>query len=252
MDLVKISKNLAEELDQLKFSPPVVHVYNPLRYAWKPHQEYLTRYGSSGKTAVLVGMNPGPWGMAQTGVPFGEVAVVRDWLQITGAVDSPANEHPKKRVEGLACRRSEVSGKRLWGMIRERFIDPACFFSDFFVLNYCPLLFLNGQGVNLTPDKLPGAERGSLLKACDLALRYSVEHLQPEYVIGVGNFAAVQAEIALQGVPVTITKILHPSPSSPAANRGWQEVALRQLTESGIQFQPQLNLQSSELFPGSP
>lgn len=242
MDLITISETLAGELDQLHFSAPVAHVYNPLRYAWKPHREYLLRYGNSGKKAVLVGMNPGPWGMAQTGIPFGEVAMVRDWLKVVDEIIKPADEHPKKRIEGLQCGRSEVSGKRLWGMIRERFEHPDNFFPRFFVLNYCPLLFLDAHGVNITPDKLPAAERVSLLSACDRALRSIMMYLEPEYVIGVGNFAAAQAEIALQGMPLTITKILHPSPSSPAANRGWQDMALRQIAAAGIDFQPELHM----------
>lgn len=183
-------------------------------------------------------MNPGPWGMAQTGVPFGEVAIVRDWLKIVEPIGKPEGEHPKKQVTGLACRRSEVSGKRLWGMIQDRFGTPASFFDQHFVLNYCPLLFLDKNGANLTPDKLPAGERRDLVAACDQALRRMIVFLAPEVVVGVGNFAAVQAETALQGLPVRITRILHPSPASPAANRGWQEIALRQLEEAGIPFQP--------------
>ena len=34
------------------------------------------------KEAVFLGMNPGLWGMAQTGVPFGTVSLVRDWMGI--------------------------------------------------------------------------------------------------------------------------------------------------------------------------
>ncbi|WP_243374974.1 uracil-DNA glycosylase family protein [Geotalea sp. SG265] len=238
MNLITISEALAEQLDRLEFSSPIAHVYNPLRYAWRPHREYLSRYGASGKKVVLLGMNPGPWGMTQTGVPFGEVTVVRDWLQIVDPVDRPHGEHPKKPVLGLECRRSEVSGKRLWGLIRDRFHTPERFFRHYFVLNYCPLLFLDGCGANLTPDKLPPGERRAVSGACDQALRRMIEYLQPEYVIGVGNFAAAQAESALQGLPVTIARILHPSPSSPAANRGWSEAALRQLAEAGVPFQP--------------
>jgi single-strand selective monofunctional uracil DNA glycosylase len=238
MDLLSASEALAEQLDRLEFSRPVVHVYNPLRYAWRPHREYLNRFGGCSKKAVFVGMNPGPWGMAQTGVPFGEVTVVRDWLQITEPVERPGGEHPKKPVQGLNCHRSEVSGKRLWGLMRDRFHTPDSFFRHYFVLNYCPLLFLDGNGANLTPDKLPASERRSLVAVCDQALCSMIQYLQPEYVVGVGNFAAVQAATALQGLPVRVTRILHPSPASPAANRGWQEAALQQLTEAGIPFAP--------------
>ena len=236
MDLVQITRELSEELDRLRFSMPAAHVYNPLDYAREPHEQYLTRYGCGTKEAIFVGMNPGPWGMAQTGVPFGEVSLVRDWLEISGCVARPADEHPKKRVEGFNCRRSEVSGRRLWEMIRDRFGSPEQFFSRFFVLNYCPLLFIGDHGANVTPEKLCAGERALLTAVCDRALRRVVHVLQPEKIIGVGNFAADQARVALEGMPVTVGKIMHPSPSNPIANRCWREVVLKQLHEQGINF----------------
>ena len=102
---------------------------------------------------VALGMNPGPFGMAQTGVPFGEVAVARDWLGVAAPVTKPAREHPKRPVEGFACARSEVSGARLWGAVRAHWKTPARFFAEAFVLNYCPLVFMTTSGRNLTPDK---------------------------------------------------------------------------------------------------
>lgn len=236
MDLLQITGELVRELDRLVFAPPVAHVYNPLVYARKPHEEYLRRYGNAPKETVFVGMNPGPWGMAQTGVPFGEISVVREWLGIDGSVERPANEHPKKRVTGFACRRSEVSGRRLWGLIRSRYGSPERFFARFFVLNYCPLLFLDADGRNLTPDKLRSAERDALNAACDRALRRGVEILQPSCVVGVGNFAADQVVRALADTGIRIGRILHPSPANPAANKGWEEVVLRQLAEQGVTF----------------
>jgi single-strand selective monofunctional uracil DNA glycosylase len=236
MDLLRMTDALVEELNGLEFSPPVAYVYNPLVYARKPHDLYLTRYGAGPKEAVFVGMNPGPWGMAQTGVPFGEVGMVRDWLGIAAAVGRPAPEHPKKRVDGFSCRRSEVSGRRLWGLFRERYGEPGPFFARFFVLNYCPLLFIDAAGRNITPDKLQTAERHLLTEVCGRALRRSVECLRPGLVIGIGNFAARQAATALQGLPVPVGRIIHPSPASPAANRDWQKTALAQLRELGIEF----------------
>lgn len=236
MDLLQITGELVRELDRLVFAPPVAHVYNPLVYARKPHEEYLRRYGNAPKETVFVGMNPGPWGMAQTGVPFGEISVVREWLGIDGSVERPANEHPKKRVTGFACRRSEVSGRRLWGLIRSRYGSPERFFARFFVLNYCPLLFLDADGRNLTPDKLRSSERDALNAACDRALRRGVEILQPSCVVGVGNFAADQVVRALADTGIRIGRILHPSPANPAANKGWEEVVLRQLAEQGVTF----------------
>lgn len=234
MNLQQIADTLATELGALTFSPPVTHVYNPLVYAGKPGTLYLDRYGEGPKEAVFLGMNPGPWGMAQTGVPFGEIAMVRDWLGIEAGVDRPEHEHPKKKVEGFSCRRSEVSGRRLWGLFRARFGEAEQFFARFFVLNYCPLLFLDDEGRNITPDKLKQSEREPLLALCDLALRSAMIHLRTSSVIGIGNFAAERAETALAGLNIRVGRILHPSPANPAANSNWEEKAVRQLQEQGI------------------
>ena len=234
MNLQQIADTLAKELGALTFSPPVTHVYNPLVYARKPGALYLDRYGEGPKEAVFLGMNPGPWGMAQTGVPFGEIAMVRDWLGIETEVDRPEHEHPKKKVEGFSCRRSEVSGRRLWGLFRARFGEAEQFFARFFVLNYCPLLFLDDDGRNITPDKLKQSEREPLLAVCDLALRSAMSDLRPGSVVGIGNFAAERAETALAGLNIRVGRILHPSPANPAANRNWEEKAVRQLQEQGI------------------
>ena len=236
MDLLQIADSLAEDLDRLVFSPPVAHVYNPLIYARKPHALYLSRYGEGPKEAVFVGMNPGPWGMAQTGVPFGEISMVKEWLGIEAEVGKPPHEHPKKAVEGFFCRRSEVSGRRLWGLFRGRYAEPERFFKRFFVLNYCPLLFLDAQGRNLTPDKLKPAERELLLAECDRALHRSMECLRPARVIGVGNFAARQSELVLADLAIPVGRILHPSPANPGANRNWEETVLRQLREQGVEL----------------
>lgn len=235
-DLFAITDALAEELSHLHFGPPVTHVYNPLVYAREPYREYLARYGQPPKEAVFFGMNPGPWGMAQTGVPFGEVRQVMDWLGIRGFVGRPELEHPKRPVLGYDCPRSEVSGSRIWGWARETFATPERFFARFFIANYCPLLFLEETGRNRTPDKLPPAEREPLLAACDRALRRTIEHLAPRYVIGIGRFAEGRALAALPDLDVRIGRITHPSPANPAANRGWAELVTTELRGLGIQL----------------
>ncbi|THF62017.1 uracil-DNA glycosylase family protein [Pseudothauera rhizosphaerae] len=231
--LVDAARRLSATLGALRFAAPASHVYNPLDYAWEVHRSYLERYGAGRKRVVFLGMNPGPFGMAQTGVPFGEIAAVRDWLALAGPIGQPADTNPKRPVEGFACTRSEVSGQRLWGLFRARFGTPERFFAEHFVANYCPLAFFD-HGRNLTPDKLPAAEQRPLLEACDDHLRTIVEALQPDWVIGVGAWAEQRAAAALAGLPVRLGRILHPSPASPAANRGWAEAASRQLNELGI------------------
>lgn len=217
---------LCQGLEKLRFSEPVTHVYNPLVYASQPAEQYLQRYlcGPLGRT-LLLGMNPGPWGMAQTGVPFGEIESVRDWLGIEAPVGQPRNSHPKRPVEGFNCTRSEVSGKRLWGVFRERFQDPDRFAQRFVVFNYCPLIFLEQSGRNRTPDKLPKAEWQPLFEACDDCLAQIVETLQIEKAFGVGKFAEKRLLAIQKRVPrlKSVSSILHPSPASPAANRGWAE-----------------------------
>ena len=217
----------------MHFALPVSHCYNPLDYAWKPHELYLRRFAQGPKKIIFLGMNPGPFGMVQCGIPFGEIAAARDWMGIEAPVDQPAIENPRRPVEGFACTRSEVSGRRLWGLFQQRFGTAEAFFAAHFVANYCPLAFFD-QGRNLTPDKLPVAESTPLYAACDAHLRRLVELLQPEWVIGVGAFAETRARAALAGMPVNIGKILHPSPASPAANRGWSEAATKQLQALGI------------------
>lgn len=230
MDLDRTARRLGAELARLHFGPPVSHVYDPTRYAAAVHESYLRTWARPGVAAVLLGMNPGPWGMVQTGVPFGEVALVRDWLRLEGAVGKPRPEHPRRPVDGFSCARSEVSGRRLWSWARDRFGTPEAFFARFFVLNYCPLCLLEASGRNLTPEQLPAAEREPLEEACDRALRDAVRWLRPRFVIGVGRYAARRAATALaRAEDPAVGAILHPSPASPAANRGWAAVAERQL-----------------------
>jgi single-strand selective monofunctional uracil DNA glycosylase len=234
--LAASSRKLSTALAGLKFPAPVACVYHTLQYAWRPHEIYLNRYGAGNKRVIFLGMNPGPFGMAQTGVPFGEVAAVRDWLGIRERVDKPANEHPKRPIEGFACTRSEVSGRRLWGLFAERFGSAECFFKDHFVLNYCPLVWMSETGANLTPDKLPAGEMAPVEEACLKHLGEVITLLQPDFLIGIGGFAEERLRRAagITGHHASIGRVLHPSPASPAANRGWAQAASRQLAALGV------------------
>jgi single-strand selective monofunctional uracil DNA glycosylase len=236
MDLETIIDDLLDELQLLRFSAPVTHVYNPLEYARASHSLYLQRYATSPKEIVLIGMNPGPWGMAQTGVPFGQVAAVKEWMDIEAPVGVPAQTHPKRPVTGFKCTRSEVSGRRLWGWAQRTFKTPARFFSRFFVANYCPLLFIEANGRNRTPNQLRAAERKPLLTVCDRALRRTIEWLNPRYVVGVGQFAKERAQAALAGFSLNIGGITHPSPANPKANRGWEARIEREFAALGVRL----------------
>ena len=233
MKVRTITRRLVRALEPMRFGPPVTHVYNPLVYARAMNERYLERFARRGVDALLLGMNPGPWGMAQTGIPFGEVSYVRDWLQLDARIDKPADEHPKRPVTGLDCERSEVSGRRIWSWASARFDSPEAFFERFFVWNFCPLSFMEESGKNRTPDKLPPEERTPLFEVCDESLRQIVEELRPRQLIGIGKFAEARALAAL-GSSLPIGTVLHPSPASPLANRGWAPQAEKQLVAQGI------------------
>lgn len=234
--MIASSLRLSEALHDLQFSPPVSHVYNPLEYARAPHEVYLSRYGAGEKRVLFLGMNPGPFGMAQTGVPFGEIAAIRDWMGIEENVGRPEHEHPKRPIQGFACPKSEVSGRRLWGLFAERFPKAADFFADHYVANYCPLVWMSVTGANLTPDKISAAEMAPVEDACLNHLAEMIQLLKPSCLIGVGAFAEERLRRAATraGGEFTIGRILHPSPASPAANRGWAEAATKQLVAQGV------------------
>ena len=234
-ELIDASRSLCQSVDRFEFAEPITHVYNPLRYARRSHEAYLALARRTTRV-VFLGMNPGPWGMAQTGVPFGEISAVRDWMGIDQPVEKPPMEHPKRPIEGLQCGRSEVSGRRLWGLFQSRFDSPERFFEDHFVLNYCPLVFMESSARNRTPDKLPAVERSPLDEVCDEHLRRVLATLQPQWAVGVGAYAEAclkRVTATLNAAP-SVSRILHPSPASPAANRDWAGTATEQLSRAGI------------------
>ena len=208
--LLDAANRLSNTVSSLSFSEPVSYVYNPLEYAWEGHRQYLERFADRQKRVVFMGMNPGPWGMSQTGVPFGEVNLVRDWMGIQAAIGKPQKE------------------------FSSRFPKPQDFFQDHLVINYCPLVFMEESSRNRTPDKLPGLETSALFEACDQHLRTCIEALNPEWIVGVGGFAQSKARDCLSDFGIRHGKMLHPSPASPAANRGWVEAASKQLLAQGI------------------
>jgi single-strand selective monofunctional uracil DNA glycosylase len=236
--LESIVTDMVDALRPLRFGPPITHVYNPLEYARESLRQYHANFASTPKEVVFLGMNPGPWGMAQTGIPFGELNAVRDWMQINAPVGTPAEMHPKRPVMGFACTKREVSGRRLWGWAKETFQTPNRFFKRFFVANYCPLLFIEKSGRNRTPDQIRVAERKPLEKICDQALRRTIEYFKPRYVVGIGKFAEKRARIAIDNQKVKIGVITHPSPANPQANRGWESLIVKQLADLGIRLRP--------------
>ena len=238
LQLLEATDILVSDTEKLSFSGKVNHVYNPLIYAKEPHRDYILKYGNGKKKVLFLGMNPGPWGMVQTGIPFGEISYSKDWLKIQGEILQPEESHPKRPIEGWDCPRSEVSGRRLWGLMEERFETAALFFKDHYIENYCPLVFMEESGKNLTPDKLPAAEREPLTVICDKHLRKVIEIMEPDFLVGVGKYAEKNFRRVVENMDnkdsYKIFAILHPSPANPHANRGWTEAVTRQLVDQGI------------------
>ena len=235
--LVPVAERLRRRTRALRFDRPVASVYAPLDYAWEPHRLYLERYGRETCDVLFVGMNPGPFGMAQTGVPFGDVGSVRDWLGIEAPVGRPAVEHPRRPVLGFDIGRREVSGARFWGWARERCGTPDAFFRRAFVWNYCPLCFMDEGGRNLTPDRLrPRDARERLFAVCDEALAAAAACLGPSVIIGVGRFAADRARPVAERRGARCGSAPHPSPANPRANQGWGAIFDAALQDLGIEW----------------
>ena len=233
-DYIKFTDNFNTALAKLSFSAPVAYVYNPLDYAKNGWLDYCAKYGAAPKRVMFLGMNPGPWGMAQTGVPFGAVKEVTGFLDLHPKIGKPTQEHPKRPVTGLACNRNEVSGSRVWGLARERFGTAENFFKDFFIANYCPLIFYTEDAKNVTPDKIKPSEREPLLEVCDESLRWLTLIIKPRFVVGIGKFAAQRAQTALKDTDITTFGITHPSPANPKANRGWAQLVTAEMTAGGL------------------
>ena len=204
-------------------------VYNPLMYAWEIHEEFIRVSGGGGAKTVLLGMNPGPHGMGQMGIPFAATSVVRDLLGISGiAVGKPVLSHPKRPVHGLTHPKEEVSGTRLWGLLQDRYGGASQIFQNVFIVNHCPLMILDGpRGTNVTPNNISGPVVRDLLERCDQHLREAVMALGAEELIGIGKFAEKRANAALEGMGIRVKTCWHPSPASPLANRNggadWRE-----------------------------
>ncbi len=231
--LVSIAQRLRDDLTPMRVGGAVAHVYNPLTYAWRPHREYLERFGQGTRDTLIVGMNAGYFGMAQTGIPFGDVSMVRDWLRIESRVDKPHDAHPKRPILGFECARREVSGQRVWSWARDTYGTPERFFARFFVLNYCPLCFLAESGANVALDKLPVAAREDLLAACDRALAAAVDVLEPRHAIGLGGFALQRIRRVMPD-RVVCTKAPHPSPANASLRGDWSDAMNRALASCGI------------------
>ncbi len=244
MHPVEAARQLSKRCHDMPFEAPVAWTYNPLAYAWDGHRQYAEAFGGTPlpRPVLLLGMNPGPWGMGQTGVPFGDVDKVRAMGITEIDVAQPDDPRDARVVEGLACQRNEVSGSRLYGGLEQVYGTLQQAYQHLFIANYCPLLFFDEDGGNLTPPRLRKSDRQRIFEACDEHLDALIDHFQPTTIVGIGRFAQRRATAAVakreDEHAIEVTYLLHPSPANPHANkdggRHWQAQLVEVLEAAGV------------------
>jgi single-strand selective monofunctional uracil DNA glycosylase len=97
-------------------------------------------------------------------------------------------------------------------------------------------MWMSETGANITPDKLPVSDMEPVEEACLQHLGEVISIIKPQWLIGVGAYAEERLKRAAEAVgsKAQIGRVLHPSPASPAANRGWAEAATKQLIAQGV------------------
>ena len=231
--LWRLEQSAAEELQHRQYDvkSKVKFILNPLDYAREPHIKFLSKYLTGPKSVLFVGLNPGPWGMCQTGLPFGEVNKCRDFLGITGAVWQPEHTPPKLKILGFDSTRREVSGDRFWSFVARVWTTAESFFSDCFIVNYCPLAFTTETGKNVTPAQFSSEDRKAVFRVCDEALYNMIRVLRATHIVAIGKvvLARVQQLQADRQLELRLHPVMHPSPANPAANKDWLGLATRSL-----------------------
>ena len=67
---IRLKEDVEKFADKMILERSVEAIYNPLSYAWNPHKAFIELGGGGGAKTLLLGMNPGPHGMGQMGIPF--------------------------------------------------------------------------------------------------------------------------------------------------------------------------------------
>ncbi|KAI8124664.1 hypothetical protein FF38_10666 [Lucilia cuprina] len=220
----KLETQLNEKLRNITTPLEISYIYNPVEYAADLHQAYLKKYLKGGKKVLFIGLNPGPNGMGQTGIPFGNITTVRDKMGLNGTVNQPPNIHPKRPVNGLATTIEEPSGKRLWTKFQE-LSDGSLdiFFEQCFVYNFCPLLFYNSKGDYISPQKLKAPYNRQISNACLHTIEQILELIQPEVIVAIGRYAYDNLKAVKYCIEKRLLYLRHPSPR--ACTKNWSKIA---------------------------
>lgn len=235
MDIYDITCDFASELNSLNLEIHDTFIYNPLSYAKESLFKYFGYFKDHEVNTVYLGMNPGPYGMLQTGIPFGAVDKVRQFLNINDGVKKPYIEHPFRPITGFETKRNEISGTRLWSLFEEVYKTKENFFSDNAVLNYCPLAFLaeDKRAGNIALDKIKGEYRGEIERVCDKYLNLYLMLLKPKVLVGIGQYA-YKVLLRNEYKCDKVFSIPHPSPANPKANVNWIENTINVLENEGV------------------
>ncbi|KAF7265189.1 hypothetical protein GWI33_021382 [Rhynchophorus ferrugineus] len=214
-------------------SSHIKYVYDPTDYASEPSEKYI-EYCQDTKEVLFVDMNPGPFGMCQTGVPFGDTEWVKNWLGIEGKIDKPLPECSARPVDGFKCTKKEQSGHRFWSLFSDLCHKPEKFFWHAFLYNYCPLAFMDSNGRNITPS---GTKKKELVFYCDQYFMKTIDVLQPQIIIGIGRYTEkrLQSIVRRRNRTNKIEVLYLKHPGRPVRNnRSWHRNTKRILDKRDL------------------
>lgn len=236
---VDVTRELNERMETVTIEEKVEWFYNPLDYAFPVHAEYLKTFGDDTKTGFFLGMNPGPWGMAQTGVPFTDPYIARDWMGLSEQpIGTPSNEREERPIKGWESDRKEASGQKLHGFFREVYGSLEAFFDDNIVMNYCPLVMYSEEATNTTPEDLLKDDRERLYSICDPYLEALIDFYDPDVFVGIGRFGQRRIADVTDRAEEEVAYLPHPSPASPIATRDggdyWRGLVRETLEEENL------------------
>eukprot|EP01023_Acetabularia_acetabulum_P031317 TRINITY_DN29446_c0_g1_i1.p1 TRINITY_DN29446_c0_g1~~TRINITY_DN29446_c0_g1_i1.p1 ORF type:complete len:252 (+),score=22.23 TRINITY_DN29446_c0_g1_i1:130-885(+) len=237
LGIIRVTKAFNENIQKVVVQDEKINtIYNPLEYAWEPYENYLRKYCGDYKKTIFVGMNPGYFGMVQTGIPFGDLNMVCNFLHLQ-KFQVPVKQHNIRKIVGYEIKRSEVSGQRFWGLIQTKFGHPDKFFNEDsnFVVNLCPLAFLSETGKNVTPEEISIQEKDKIIVVCMAYFKQIVKFLQIQNIVCIGNFVCKEVKKSLtQDGYYNIVYMQHPSPRVQPQELQWRDVVTKQLEDAGV------------------
>ena len=222
-------------------------VWNPGRYGERWHRRFRETYPPGPNPVLLLGLNPGPYGMGQTGIPFTDIRRLESDLPELAArlrtdgesIGLPGLAPPdlRRRLD----RTFESSSIRVYRFLRLAGGSAGAGWRRVVAANPCPMLFMEGT-VNRTPADLRRALRkrgGRLervtarLEECDQlrreCAREAVRVLEPRGVILLGRNIqeALAGDPSLGAVPGGVLAWEHPARAVPDAWAGGLVRAVR-------------------------